>query len=634
MSATPAWLQERTVRKLVEANPMHGNPLRTRADLGRAASDMIAPLLPLMSESRARIRIGVGGAHYSSEAAEMESFARPLWALAPLVAGGIGHPNATDWAIGLMNGTDADHPDYWGDVNRFDQRMVEMAGLSLGILLAPDTFWTPMPEAARARTAMWLRWINAYPPADNNWLFFRVLTNLALRSVGEHWDEGLTRAALDRIEQFHIEGGHYRDGTWYQLDYYTPMGMHFYGLIIAQLVPDLFPDLAQRYRERARTYAQDFQHWFAGDGAAVPFGRSMTYRYAQGAFWAACAFAGEEVLPWGRIKGLLMRHLRWWADRPVTDRDGILTIGYGYPNLLMSEAYNAPGSPYWGLKSFLPLALGEDHPFWTAEEEAPDALPTGRHLCRPAGTVTRRAAEDALMLTGGQDGREHRYSDAKYGRFAYSSAFGFSVASDAWGDRVDRHAVDCGLSMSRDGLSWLSRATITEAGIDGDMAWGRWAPDGGLTVDSWLDLGPEGWHVRLHRVVTDVPIELAEGGFAIDRAGDGHLTPDDWITEASGEARVRTRSALSWLLDLTGGREGRIMRAAPNTNLLYPRTFFPRLSGRVEAGETWIATAVMGLTDPDATPVAFELPETARALLTREGVELSGWRGLGASPAT
>ncbi|WP_404403457.1 DUF2264 domain-containing protein [Pelagibacterium halotolerans] len=627
---TPAWLAEDAVRMLVGRNPLHGNPLATREDLARAVHALLSPLLPYVSEGRARIRLGVGGAHYGAAAAEMEAFARPFWGLAPLVAGGFENQLAADWVTGLANGTNPDHREYWGDVAQHDQRMVEMAGLSLGLLLAPATFWTPLGREAQTRLAAWLQRINAFPPADNNWLFFRVLTNLALRHVGEDWSEELTRAALDRIETFHIADGHYRDGKWYQLDYYTPMGMHFYGLMVATLAPDLFPEQAARYRERAGAFAQGFQHWFADDGGAVPFGRSMTYRFAQSAFWAACAFAGEEVLPWGRVKGLLLRNLRWWAERPITDRDGVLSIGYAYPNLLMSEAYNAPGSPYWALKSFLVLALPDDHPFWTAEEEPPEALPKTRHVCRPGGYIARRSAEDALMLTGGQDGREHRCHDAKYGRFAYSTSFAVSVASDAWGDRPERAAVDCGLAISRDGLSWLSRATITEAGIDGDMAWGRWAPDAGLTVDSWLDVGPPGWHVRLHRIVTDRPLKVAEGGFSVDRTGDGHITPPDWINESAGHARVRTLSAVSAIHDLSGTRNGTIVRAAPNTNLLFPRTFFPRLLGAVPEGTTWIATAVFAAPDPSAEPPVFEMPQTAKDLLAREGVAIGNWPENGA----
>ena len=35
----------------------------------------------------------------------------------------------------------------------------------------------------------------------------------------------------------------------------------------------------------------------------------------------------------------------------------------------MCEDYNAPGSPYWALKTYLMLALPESHPFWQAEEQ-------------------------------------------------------------------------------------------------------------------------------------------------------------------------------------------------------------------------------------------------------------------------
>ncbi|ETT66675.1 hypothetical protein C172_06274 [Paenibacillus sp. FSL H8-457] len=41
---------------------------------------------------------------------------------------------------------------------------------------------------------------------------------------------------------------------------------------------------------------------------------------------------------------------------------------------MMAENYNAPGSPYWALKTFLVLALAQDSPFWTAVEED---LPAG-----------------------------------------------------------------------------------------------------------------------------------------------------------------------------------------------------------------------------------------------------------------
>jgi hypothetical protein len=621
MSKKSAWEQDMTVRRLAECNPMNGNPLKTRADVQRAASALVAPVLPWFSQGNARVRLGVGGVHYGSAAAEMESLVRPLWGIVPLLAGGAEFEQAHRWAEGLDHGTDPAHPEYWGDVGPFDQRMVEMAGLALSVLLKPEIFWDPMSDEAKTRAEKWLLSINEHPTADNNWLYFRVLTNLALRHVGRQWSEAAVREALDRLDEFHIGNGYYRDGKWYQIDYYLPMGFHFYGLIVAKLVPDLFPDHATRYRERARTFAQDFQHWFADDGAAVPFGRSMTYRFAQAAFWSACAFADEEVLPWGRIKGLLLRHLRWWADQPITDRDGMLSIGYAYPNLLMSEAYNAPGSPYWSLKTFLILALPEDHPFWTAEEEMPETLPGGRVVAEAGGFIARRGPGEALVLTGGQDGREHRGYDAKYGRFAYSSAFAFSLASDAWGpDRPERSAVDCGLMISRDGSAWLSRCRITEAGIQSNMAWGVWRPDERLTIETWLDVANAGWHVRLHKITSDVPLHIAEGGFAVDRTGDGHQSPEEWFDISEGRGSVRSLSAVSTLVDLSGNREASIVRAAPNTNLRFPRTFFPRLAGQAPAGTSYVATAAFAVPDKDAPISALVLPPTLVALCQKLGI--------------
>lgn len=63
-------------------------------------------------------------------------------------------------------------------------------------------------------------------------------------------------------------------------------------------------------------------------------------------FWGALAFADVEVpgLSWGVVKGMLLRHMRYWTTQPGSfTRDGIFTIGYTYPNINMTENYNSPG---------------------------------------------------------------------------------------------------------------------------------------------------------------------------------------------------------------------------------------------------------------------------------------------------
>ncbi|TCT31737.1 DUF2264 domain-containing protein [Martelella mediterranea] len=617
------WDRQPLVRQMAECNPMSGNPLKSRADLQDAVMALFRPLQPWYSEGSARLRLSVSAAHYDDTAAEMEAFVRPLWGIVPLVTGNYSFPETKLFTEGLAHGMDPNHQEFWGEPDDFDQRLVETAGIALALLLAPETFWAPLPEPAKDKVERWLLQINEREVPDNNWLFFRVLVNLGLRNVGRQWSEEAVRAALERIETYYLGDGYYRDGKWGHRDYYLPMALHFYGLMIAKCAGDVFPEYAGRYRERARLFAQDFQHWFADDGAAVPYGRSLTYRFAEGAFWAACAFADEEVLPWGRVKGLLLRHLRWWSKMPIADRDGVLSVGYAYPNLLMSESYNAPGSPYWGLKIFLVLALDESHPFWAAEEEPPEALPGGRVFAPSAGFAMRRAPGDAVMLTGGQDGREHRLHDAKYARFAYSSAFGFSVQCDMTSpDRPDCSAVDSGIAISRDGRTYISRAVITEEGADRGMVWGVWQPDDRLRIESWMDFAGEGWHVRLHRIDTMDRLFLSESGFSVDRTGEDKPGFGDGLSAVTGCARVATPTQTTAIVDLSSARAGEIIRAAPNTNIRFPRTLFPRLFGELPAGEHFIATAVYGVTKRVDTLPPVSVPDTIRAFCAENGVKL------------
>ena len=80
---------------------------------------------------------------------------------------------------------------------------------------------------------------------------------------------------------------------------------------------------------------------------AIPYGRSMTYRFAQSCFWSALALADAkpEGMAWGEIKHLLLSNIRSWMQLPIFDRGGVLTVGYVYPNLCISEGYIAPVSP-------------------------------------------------------------------------------------------------------------------------------------------------------------------------------------------------------------------------------------------------------------------------------------------------
>ncbi|MDS0300333.1 DUF2264 domain-containing protein [Halogeometricum sp. S1BR25-6] len=559
-------------------NPLDGNPLATRRDLQNAARSLLVPLEQHASPGGARVRPGVTGAHFPTLAAELEGFARPLWGAAPLAAGGGDFDYWERYRTGLANGTNPEHEEYWGAVTDYSQTAVEMAPIGVALALATDDLWRPLTDDTQAAVADWLRRINDVDVPDSNWLFFRVLANEGLRAVGSEPDEERVRQDLDRLESFALSDGWYGDGPDGHCDYYTAWELHTDGLLYATLADDRDPERADRIRDRARAFAGEFDRWFAADGGALPYGRSLTYRFAQGAFWGALAFAGVEAFPWGELKARWLRHLRWWAGRPVFTADGVLSLGYAYPTLKMTESYNSPSSPYWAMKFFLPLALSADHPFWQAEERTPDR-PSDVVSQEPPGMVLQPDDGQVCALCAGTASGDAE----KYNKFAYSTRFGMNVAD---GNGRTGAAPDGTLLLSDDDERFRRRQQIVDRDVRDNVVYSRWEPWDDVTVDSWLAPAPP-WHVRLHRIKTDRTLTSVEGGFPVP--ADGHAS-----AATDGTAAAAAAAGDSLLRTLDGTREGAVESLPPNTNLLCPRTVVPTLCGEHEPGTTWLATGVLG----------------------------------------
>ena len=140
------------------------------------------------------------------------------------------------------------------------------------------------------------------------------------------------------------------------------------------------------------------------------------------------AVGGIEVFPLPVLKGLIARHLVQWLNLPIFDDAGILSIGYGYPNLQMSESYNAPGSPYWAMKAFLFLALPKEHDFWKVQAAPLPKLEKFRYL-EHANMLIQHSEDQAVALVPGRTEADgHSHTIEKYSKFAYSSKFAFSIA--------------------------------------------------------------------------------------------------------------------------------------------------------------------------------------------------------------
>jgi hypothetical protein len=609
-------------------NPLHGNPLKTRADVRRALDDSFAPLLPYFSQGSARVTLSGAAAHFDRAAADLEGFARPLWGIAPLALSGDHFDHWPLLAQGIANGTDPSHPEYWGDVRQKDQRLVELAAIGFALRLAPQHLWEPLSDVQKDNVRRYLLTARERNYADNNWKFFRVMVDMALDHLGIEFDRSLTEAFQKELDEFYIADGWYRDGNYRRIDHYIAFAMHFYGLIYAKLSK---PDdaYAERYRERARLFAGDFASWFDEDGGTLAFGRSMTYRFACGGFWAGLAFADEEALPWGEIKGLYLQHLRWWAKKPIADRDGVLSIGYAYPQLTMSESYNSAGSPYWAFKAFLPLALPENHPFWLAEEKQPETSANPKPLAHP-GMVMMRATGNVTALSSGQENLSMRGGPEKYAKFAYSSRYGFGVEVDERGFRTN--GFDNMLAFSEDGLHYRVRETNEKVLLAGESLRATWKPFPDVDVETTLVAAGD-WHVRLHRIRSTGLLSVTEGGFAISRNDGDH----DAVSEEAGRATADCGADISAIIDLGSSiiRHGVALKALPNTNLINAKTTVPQLRGEIPAGETLLACAVFaGVAGPESEKALATVPalpdmEALDRLFAEQGVPVSSMAATG-----
>ena len=575
--------------------PKECTRLHSKEDFRELMFAILNPLKPYYSENKAGLQLGVTMAHYDIRATWMEAFSRPLWALVPYWAGGgreTGEEASAEqesfaqiYRRGLCAGTDADNPEYWGQCGSFDQRFVEMAAISYGLLFAPETIWEPLSEKEKDNLCNYLNQINEHPLPVCNWILFAVLVNIALKKVGRPYSDTMLEEYLKGLETFYLGDGWYQDGDSGQKDYYISFAIHFYCLIYAKVMEQEDKARAGLYKERAMTFAKQFVYWFDEDGDAIPFGRSLTYRFSQVSFFSACLLAGLEPFPIPVMKGLIARHLRSWMGRPIFDRDGILTIGYGYPNLMMAERYNAPGSPYWSMKTFAVLMLADDHPFWSAEEApfpnlaADCPMPYADLYVKHYGNHTTAFAPGVYSPNG------HGQIVAKYGKFAYDSKFSISVAKSCY--ELHENAPDSMLAFVIDGYVYVRRiciaCAITETGV-----YSKWSPYPGIVVETTVTPDENG-HKRVHRIQSDRECVAYDCGFSVSRGdfepvGFESSSGDGWAQALNEHClcRVEGRAA-----------QGHVIFADPNLNLLYTKTAIPAVKYQIRKGEQELETRVL-----------------------------------------
>ncbi len=579
--------------------------LKTRNDAVELFLKLIRPLKVLYSPGHAFLHVWDSGVNYGEKAARMEGFARVMWGLGPLwSADNSKLPLETqreidDWLKwyqeGIVHGTSPEDEEYWGDIFDYDQKMVEAPAVAFSMLLNPKALWEDLTDQQRKNLYGWLNQMNDHDMPKNNWRYFRIMTNMAFRILGLPWSEEKTKEDFDIVENSYIGDGWYFDGNPGQVDYYVAFAIHFYGLVYSKWMSKAEPERCHIFRERSTQFFHDFVYWFANDGVELPFGRSLTYRYAHCSPFVAMAYAGLD-LDYGILKNLVLRNLESWMRRPIFDNGGALTIGYGYPNIAMSENYNGCGSPYWSSKAFVMLGLDDDHPFWKAEPKE-YSYESKKYLKHTHMIINHDEYNHVLAYVTGQHCKgDHGQSPAKYEKFVYSNQFGFSVSK---GTSLEEGAFDNTLAFSHKGENrFCMRYGLTDFYGDEERLVSKYSPIKGVKVISTV-VPCSPWHVRVHQITNKEAIKIAEGGFSLPQE-EGFRVKAGRMTGRFEEKeihRIEKGIYASFPWGCSGivsetGQETELEIPFANTNLFYNLTVIPMVKAELEPGIHVIVTSV------------------------------------------
>ncbi len=536
-------------------------------------------------------------------------------------AGGEGTEELADfYRRGIVTGVDPEAEDRWVRLEEHPQAKVEAASLALVLDMTRPWIWDRLDTVTQQRVIGYLAPVvgdTTYP--RTNWLWFRVVVQTFLRSVGGPWSAQDVADDLALHDALVREDGWISDGFERSYDHYVGWALHTYPVLWSRMqgAQELAEGRTPGDIARLDRFLQDAVALVGADGSPLVQGRSLIYRFAAAApFWAG-ALAGVPSVPLGQLRRAANAVVAHFDAQGVPGQDGVLTMGWHREWRELAQSYSGPGSPYWAVKGLLGILLPADHPVWAAgSEPLPVEVRDELRAVRPAGWVISGTQSDGIVRVVNH-GTDHAAAGSLvgdsplYARIGYSTAAGpladqrafeepleQSVALvDPAGRATHRAAMELidvrvqddeggrvGIAASTARAHWITpRPSVVRhgSGIDGDIDLA-----GVVTVHS-LVRGP--WEVRLARVDSLEPgvdgdlLRLRVGGWALASGTVEHEA-------ASAVASVSANGLRSGIRPLIGV-------GAPSVELREDASPLGRVAAvpvvtfSVEAG-AWIATLI------------------------------------------
>ncbi|MBW9094780.1 DUF2264 domain-containing protein [Microbacterium jejuense] len=585
------------------------------------------------SPGHGRIHFPGAEGGYGHDVDGLEGFARTFLLAGFRIAGarGEGTEDLADfYRQGIVTGVDPDAADRWVRLDEHAQAKVEAASLALVLDMTRPWIWDRLDAVTQQRVVDYLAPVvgdTTYP--KTNWLWFRVVVQTFLRSVGGPWSVDDIADDLALHDSLVREDGWISDGFERSYDHYVGWALHTYPVLWSRMqgADELAGGRTAGDVVRLDRFLQDAVALVGADGSPLIQGRSLIYRFAAAApFWVG-AVAEVPSVPLGELRRAANAVVAHFVAHDAPGEDAVLTMGWHHEWRELAQSYSGPGSPYWAVKGLLGISLPADHPVWAAPAvplpvEAGDDV----RVVRSAGWAVSGTAADGIVRIANH-GSDHAADGALvgdsplYARIGYATAAAPLANQAAWEEpleqsvalvdaagrathraamelidvRVDGEGdarVAIAASVSRP--HWITPHPAAHrhgSGIEGDVELA-----GVVTVHSLLR-GP--WEVRLTRV------DALEAG--VD-AGALRLRVGGWALAAAaveGRARDAAASAVadglaSGIHSILGGGVASVEERF-DASPLGPVAIVPVVMYPVEPG-AWIATLVELTTEDLASP--------------------------------
>jgi len=254
----------------------------------------------------------------------------------------------------VLAGTSPKSPDYWGDIEDYNQRIVEASDIAKLLWLTRSYIWNSFSVAEKKQVKKWLSSALSRKTPPNNWLLFQTITRIVLDKLeGQNTSEDYP--PYQQFKSYYTESGWFFDAP-HGFDYYNTWGIPYDLFWITWVDPEFDTTFI---RQAIKDSSNLTMHLISPNGVPM-MGRSVCYRTA-----ISVPLLAQSLLE-KPDENVALRGLdaiwRYFVDNNILI-DGTITQGYLETNPYLLDLYSGPGSCHWGLRSLV-LAWMQPETFW------------------------------------------------------------------------------------------------------------------------------------------------------------------------------------------------------------------------------------------------------------------------------